>query len=540
MSDTPPAAPPPPGEAGLPPEGITPTVPSPPDAAPGDPYRPLSLLALVGLALAILAAGMVLLGGLAPAAVTWTGFFYASLALLPLGVVAVGAARGRTEPLWLLRYVALGLGAWAVLVGLGGLVVLTGGSPWLLPAWFWAVLAAAALASWAAGNQVQASEGTLSGEEPARLGLGIALCTAAIYGAYYAGSIWAIQTQARAQADEFLRLIRAGEVLQAFLLTIPPGSRPPTGSDPLTAVEIEHNKPRGPGEGGAYTALSESELVRLLEMAGDQAVIEPRGVSTDLAGPSFYVTFEHRVKTPWFTYGMTVTVEGKITEGQRGGRARAWAVTMGATGILPDKRPQPTEAGRTMSAALEAAHTQLSRFLAAYTEDRLDDAFLMTRPPAERKGKGKAQTLKSPAREAFVQGELVTVKNAWYPQPLRGDVSGLARKLFNPDVPRQLPGTPPMPLLDLSLPPRAMPRYAEKDGTATFTFPIRLTGADPVKKGPGGRPMPRFVGDGEVTVQGPLASPAPDEFRITEVRVIRIKPPPEGPTPPPPPPGPPS
>jgi hypothetical protein len=162
----------------------------------------------------------------------------------------------------------------------------------------------------------------------------------------------------------------------------------------------------------------------------------------------------------------------------------------------------------------------------------------MTRPPAERKGKAKDQALKSPARQAFFQGEVVTVKNAWAPQPLRGDLSGLPRKLFNPDVTRHIPATPPIPLLNLSLPGRAVPRYVEKDGIAHFGFPIRLTGVDPVKKGPGGQPMGRFMGDGEVVVEGPLHNPSHDEFRIMEVRVHRIKQPPEAPAPPPPPPPP--
>src|SRR4051794_15094015 len=113
------------------------TTPPVPEPAQAETYRPLSLLALGGLALSLAAAAAVLIGGLVPGATASLGVFCASLVLTPLVVAAVAAVRG-VRGTGLALAALYGFAGWAVVLGLGGLLLLSRKEPWVLPGWFWA------------------------------------------------------------------------------------------------------------------------------------------------------------------------------------------------------------------------------------------------------------------------------------------------------------------------------------------------------------------------------------------------------------------
>jgi hypothetical protein len=245
---------------------ITPIPPAPPPAADEAPrtYSSVSVLAVIGFAVAIVYAAVICIG--APIA-----FFYHV--------------------------------------------------PWILPAWTFVFPVAAAVVSWAARVRIRNSEGALTGTRLTTWGAGLSVVVGLIYGAYDAGTYLAISSQGKAAADQWMELLRKGQYDQAFRLTLPP---PRPADDENLRDRLEMDFDRGPeGRGGLLTNFRQSELVRQFEQ-GD-AQFQFLGVqSWGYDKGAYQVELSYRVTTPAMTSEMLVTAFGVDNADESG--ERQWVV----------------------------------------------------------------------------------------------------------------------------------------------------------------------------------------------------------------------
>jgi hypothetical protein len=512
-------------------------LPGLPVAAGAEPYRPLSLLAMAGFGLAALYAAFVTMGGLAVFAGRHPTPFKLLLVLVPLGAILAAAMRGVRERSRIAVWVGVGVAGTAVVLGLGSLVAYSGSNPWLMPDSMWGVLIAAALVSWVARARIGASENTLSGAELAGWGLRLSLVFGLLYSVYLISNTLAVRSQARNCAEDFLQQLKQGDLLQAFIRTLPAGSRP--SGDPRPAIEAQHNIPDpGSRETGKFSAFCRNDLVRMFLLGGAATTYETGSVNADFNKGAYQVTMRFKVQIPEGTFEAVVTTEGKEEPGS--GR-RAWHVLSRGTGANPPSNM--TDEGQavmtTGSAGTEFARTWSTKL----RQGMLDDAYLDTLAGEQREQQRAALPYRSAAvyglaglspvalrpagweafvkgRNDFAQGGLLEEKELWTSnQKLRQDVIDEVHKLFA--------GTLSVPV-DVELPSARVPLVQPSGKNAQVTSACRILFMDPTGK-------PRFAVECDIVAELPLTSnlPPAGATRIRTLRLVRaytVSPPPKTPS----------
>jgi hypothetical protein len=375
------------------------------------------------------------------------------------------------RPLSLLALVGLGLaGVYAVVVVLGTLLAFFHGEPLLLGWWSLIPLAAAVL-SLVGLKQIQGSEGTLAGEKAAQWGLLLSALVGLSYWAYLGVTYIAISNEAEKFGRGFLGKLAGGEEFAGFLLTRPRAERPSDGPGLRDQLEGRFNGLDPQGRKGPLGLFRQSETVRMLRLGGANAIIESQGVdSWDYLGGGYQVRLKYRITQPQSTYFMVVTVVGK--EGTRS-EGRQWYVDWNKTGMPPDTPPQVTPEGLKLFAVSSSAREYLMQDLnKAMREERVVDLFLATLPPADRDAARKSATVLPlsfeladmvgagalpcaapgaaltrvgpisdldfaraaalPGYSAFVGGDLVRTEEGafWGPEDVREDMVKAVREMF--------------------------------------------------------------------------------------------------------------
>ncbi len=146
--------------------------------------------------------------------------------------------------------------------------------------------------------RIQASENTLSGLELSRWGMRISLFFGLVYSVYLAANIVAVRWQARACADEFIAELKKGDQMQAFLRTLPPGSRPGNESNLRETIEIKYNTPAATSPNGAYSEFCRSDLVRTIILNGAEGTLEPGSVNWEHTKEAYHVGMKYKVSGP--------------------------------------------------------------------------------------------------------------------------------------------------------------------------------------------------------------------------------------------------
>jgi hypothetical protein len=311
----------------------SPEAPRAADVSSAPAYRPLSLLAVVGVAVSIL------------------------FALFLVGFFAISFFRGTSPVLNL---------AWLLLPGVSLVLSLLG---WL---------------------QVQRSEGTQAGGRLAVLGMGLSLFFGLGCAAISLATGLAVRQQAEPFATGWLETIKKSntdpaQLYEAFRLTIEPALRPLEKGDVRRELEVRFNG----GEGGRSLRMSsflQRDFVRLLQRAGPAAEVQPAGVlSWGWEGNGYRVEFAYQIKTPEATAEMIVTVQGVPV---RSG-ALEWFVDPARTGLRAPTEDTPSmvltpKGERVIRLGLDAAGfaENWARLTAA---GKAEDSFLATRPPEKRK-----------------------------------------------------------------------------------------------------------------------------------------------------------
>jgi hypothetical protein len=287
------------------------------------------------------------------------------------------------RPLSLLAILGLGLGSlYAIVIGVGGLLAFLRGNPWLLPGWTAVFPIAAAALSVVALVRIQRSEGTLAGEKVARWGLLLSALVGLSYWGYVAATYYAVGSEADRFGQQFLDKLRAGDVVPAFLLTLPPGERPSEGPDLRAQVEARFNGTE-PGRAGEFTAFNQMELVRVLGWTGPDTKIEPVGVEEcKYTGGGYQVKLLYRVDSPKMGFVMDMIAQGNDGKGAEG---RQWYIMWNKIAMRNEPKPRSSEQGqREVTAAMLSREYVTKEWVGALGSGKTHEAYLATLPPDER------------------------------------------------------------------------------------------------------------------------------------------------------------
>ncbi len=222
----------------------------------------------------------------------------------------------------------------AVMVVLNTAVALVKGEPFFLPGWVLGVAVVAGSTCLLAQLRIQNAEGTLAGLSLARAGLWLSVLLGATCYCY----TWVTGLALTKQANDFLmfksdddtglfpRLKEAvnnrSDFYQAFLLSLPLTSRGGSKAANEAAMLQQHDQPGRDGEGGNITRFRKHALVSAL-LKNPKAEIEPLGVVGWTYEKGFYhVTRIYRFSTPGFSFETAVAVQS--TASGNDGEQRKW------------------------------------------------------------------------------------------------------------------------------------------------------------------------------------------------------------------------
>jgi hypothetical protein len=373
--------------------------------------------------------------------------------------------------------------------------------------------------SWFAQIQIKGSEGTLSGEELARGGLLTGLSVAILYGAYLVSGNMALYTQSRATANDFLALIQQDEDLKAFVLTIPIGERPPSGQE-RDQVEALHNMVVPPAEVGEYTMFRNNPLFQLIRAGGKDIKLNEQRISTEFVQGVYYTKIEYRAATPFNIFEFNIVVAGQDVE-VGGIKRRQWFIVRRATGLNESIPIGSSDKGREVFRQTALAEKVLLKFIETMDANKLKDAFLQMQPPQEREALSKQKVLDSPAYTSFVRGKELGVDEMWTPSGDEGrEIRKVVANLFNPEATRVVASAPTMAIYSFSQISRTAPRYRAEDDRFSVRFDVRLLVRE------SSFPMPRFIGEAAIVIEGPQDAKEEDQLRVREIKMYRAAKPP--------------
>jgi len=295
------------------------------------------------------------------------------------------------RPLSLLALCGVGVsGLFAAVVILGGLVAFFRGDPLLLTGWLAVFSAgfplAGAAVSYVALVRIQRSEGTLAGEKLARWGLVLSILVGLSYWAYVGATYVAIGQDAGRFAEKFLTELKdENRLLYAFRLTLPPEQRPPEDNATLRdQIEARFNSPGAMGSQAPLTTFTQAEYVRLIGQGGAATQFEALGVEDwKYIGGGYQVGLLYRITTPYMSFPILITVEGK--DSQRAEGRREWHVVWDKTTLRDMPPPSMTdEARRLLPLAMMSREMGVKEWLALMRDGKTEEVFLKTLPVPER------------------------------------------------------------------------------------------------------------------------------------------------------------
>jgi hypothetical protein len=153
--------------------------------------------------------------------------------------------------------------------------------------------------------------------------------------------------------------------------------------------------------------------------------------------------------------------------------------------------------------------------------NKLKDAFLQMQPPQEREALSKQKVLDSPAYTSFVRGKELGVDEMWTPSGDEGrEIRKVVANLFNPEATRVVASAPTMAIYSFSQISRTAPRYRAEDDRFSVRFDVRLLVRE------SSFPMPRFIGEAAIVIEGPQDAKEEDQLRVREIKMYRAAKPP--------------
>jgi hypothetical protein len=296
------------------------TTESPPSA---EGYRPVSVLAIAGLSIALLQ----------------------SLLLLGFAINALVKGSPLVDP-WILPFALISLMA-------GGLLSL--------------------LAWW----QIRQSEGTRAGLALAKWGWWLSLLFGLGYLAYYFAIDAAVGLEAKKFTDKWLDKLRDGDINGAFVMTLDPERQKNiTPNNPEDMKPFMVKSSRGPSDLQMFEV---KDLTRFILQGGKDATVQSLGVhdweySSD--AKTYQVRLSYRIQTEEGTMDCLLTVKGS----KKSGGGRQWRIT--ETTITGT--PKLSDLGIAMDAWSNQSTKVAEGFLHKLAFGNTWEAYLDLEPPRER------------------------------------------------------------------------------------------------------------------------------------------------------------
>jgi hypothetical protein len=404
---------------------------------------------------------------------------------------------------------------YALVVGGGCVVALINRTPWLLPAWTVIFPLLGVLVAWIARNQIQASEGTLSGLPMTKWAIGLCVGFGASYWAYYAATYLSVRQQAAAAAEKWLEQIRQGNLEEAFKQTLRT-PRTESGAALREMIEIESNSPPDPRARGGFTGFSQAEYVRFLKGSEAPKPFKLLGIKKwDYEQGGYQVELNYRVNTEEAAFDLLVTVHGVWG---KGARERYWYVNVERSGVDAAFHQFTAEGDKLLKRA-ESSQKFTAAWLTNLARGAADQAYLDTLPPEKRRKEqrtlGALHLAGLPAGKVkLMAGDLVKVddKTFWSDKEKRDDIIKEVKALL-----ANAEGKGGR----LVLPPTVLPIWKRGDSVPRFEHDVQLI-------------TPQYLVEGRlaVTADADAANPKNLSWRIEALELVRGRPlptaPPEG------------
>jgi hypothetical protein len=306
----------------------------------------------------------------------------------PLSPVADAAQAPPYRPLSLLALIGVAVsGLYAAVVVIGGLVAFFAGDPWLMAGWTILLPIAGAVLSGMGWWQIQRSEGTLAGDKLARWGLLLSLLVGLGYWSYVGATYFAIGREADHYGQKFVEKLANRDILSAFLMALPPSERPAEGEGARGQVEARFNAGQmSRTGGGAFTAFSQTPYVRLLTLGGgEQTKIDFAGVDKwGYVNGGYQVRLLYNVETPQISFVLELPVQAKEGKGSAG---RQWFILWDQIGLRGNLDSAVSPKGKNqLPTAMQGRDFLEGPWVRAIDNGKTLDAYLPTLPESERDG----------------------------------------------------------------------------------------------------------------------------------------------------------
>ncbi len=312
------------------------------------------------------------------------------LAPAPPSIEETMERRQLYQPLSVLAVVGLVIAiGYALVVAVGSVIALSKGSPWIMGGWTALFPMLAIAISVVAWLQVQRSEGTLGGRRLALAGIGVGLAFGLGYWAYFLATYLAIRQKADSVAREWMAHLAKGEDEAAFWWALDPlkrRSRLPTdpANDPafLKDIETRFNTPEVGAVDGQFSQFERGDLVHALRVAGPDAPIESLGMSDWGYSPEgYHVTLEYRVTSREASYDITITLHGNEAQHQEY-EGRQWYIAFDKSVVRGE--PRFTEYGMKMGWLRNHSQRFIEAWQKQLNQEGFVEAFLNTCDPKDR------------------------------------------------------------------------------------------------------------------------------------------------------------
>lgn len=301
-------------------------VPATTNPAPETPvYRPVSVLAITGFTLAVLHA---------------------------LGVVLIGVSAWRLGTPLLIPWIL-------VLAGLGG---------------------ALSAAAWL---QIARSEGTRAGLGLAKWGWWLSLVFGVGYFSHIVFIEWAVRADSTSFANRWFDHLRNGDVHAAFFYTVAPAQRQGDNPADITRLRIRYQF-GARGQRGPLAVFLDHEMVRTLQQAGVDGLIESQGVqSWEYIDGGYLAELKYRLRTPEGVYEIILpTWTGESVGPKQEFTGRQSYVLMNEQ--LRFRPRGQTVLGQRLRALRQSGCRFFDEWGIKLSQGRPEEAYFDTRAPKER------------------------------------------------------------------------------------------------------------------------------------------------------------
>lgn len=347
--------------------------------------------------------------------------------------------KGPEQPyraLSILALIGFGVGVlYSAFVAQLGLVAFFTHKPLMISGWSVLVPVLALLLCALAGVRIRRSEGTLAGAALARWGLLLSLFVGVCFHAYAAAVYFAVRQQAQAYTETWLELIRRNELTDAVLHSLPPNRHPDLADlgDNIAEKRRRIDKLLRENEGFASLAsrFRQHILVRVLTQEGsDEVRFESRGVrSWNYSRGGYEVSFTYNITTPDGVFEAIITVhsmepgDGQDDTGAAQTSRRQWFLLFEKTSLDPEQSStRLTKRGEATGNLYQAGQRMLLDWEVKMFAHERGEAFLLTLPEEQRPEARKE--LSKGMRVGAVGGPL-----AWTAMPTGGTAERFARFL---------------------------------------------------------------------------------------------------------------